>query len=124
MKEKLNPILKWLLVIFVIRHVINIPQQLIKVNSGLYDNDICYVTIGSSIIMIAILINILRIKRDALSFFFVFLYINAIVIGDMDRGDYFMPVIVATLFSCIMVALLFLKKDGVSGWKLFYPPQK
>lgn len=72
MKEKLNPILKWLLVIFVIRHVINIPQQLIKVDSGLYDNDICYVTIGSSIIMIAILINILRIKRDALSFFFCF----------------------------------------------------
>lgn len=91
----------------------------------MYDNSICFVTILVSIVMIILLSNILRIKRNALNFFFVFQYINALIIGIMEqKGDYLTPFIIATIFSGILAGLLFLKRDGISGWKLFYPSIK
>lgn len=122
MNQGLNSVFKCVLYLVIIRYAINIFQQFIKMTSGMYDNSICFVTILVSVIMIILLSNIIRIKRNALNFFFVFQYINALLIGIMEqKGDYLTPFIIATIFSGIMAGLLFLKKDGVSGWKLFYP---
>ena len=122
MNQGLNSVFKCVLYLVIVRYAINIFQQFIKMTSGMYDNSICFVTILVSVIMIILLSNIIRIKRNALNFFFVFQYINALLIGIMEqKGDYLTPFIIATIFSGIMAGLLFLKKDGVSGWKLFYP---
>lgn len=119
--KKLNLIFKWVLYLAIVRHAIGIPQQLMKISSGIYDNSICYVAIIVNIVMIAILSNILRIKKYALSFFFIFQYINALLIGIIEqRGDYLTPFVISTILSSIMAGLLFLKKDGISGWQLFY----
>lgn len=122
MKSGLNLILKWVLYLAIIRHAINIPQQLIKISSGVYDDSICYVTIGINVVMMVILWNVIRVKKNALNMFFVFQYINALLVGMMEqRGDYATPLFISTILCGIMAALLFLKKNGVSGWELFYP---
>lgn len=125
MNQGLNSVFKCVLYLVIVRHAINIFQQFTKIISGMYDNSICFVTILVSIVMIILLSNILRIKRNALNFFFVFQYINALMIGIMEqKGDYLTPFIIATIFSGILAGLLFLKRDGISGWKLFYPSIK
>lgn len=122
MKSGLNLILKWVLYLAIIRHAINIPQQLIKISSGVYDDSICYVTIGINVVMMVILWSVLKVKKNALNMFFVFQYINALLVGMMEqRGDYVTPLFISTILCGIMAALLFLKKNGVSGWELFYP---
>lgn len=118
MKGDLNIITKIVLCLIIIRHAIQIIRNIQIIQYA--DNDICIYQIIMGILMIVVLIGILRIKKQALYSFFILQLLNSFIIWDMKYriDDYFVHLIVAIFFSAIMAGLLFLKKNGISGWKL------
>lgn len=125
MSKALNPIFKVVLCLAIIRHFMNIPLELQRASSGLYDEAICYVTIALCTIMIITFINILRAKRGALSFFWFFQFFNGLMVAIMEQqGNYLVHFIVSVLSCGVMAGLLCLKRDGISGWKVFYPSKE
>lgn len=120
MKAKLNIIVKIFICIFILNNVRKIVTTLMMYQY--YDNyhkDICIIQIVTGLIVIFLLAGILMLKKQALHIFFVFQFINALIISNIEgENDYATHFLVALFLCACMAGILCIKKDGISGWKL------
>lgn len=119
---KLNSVIVVWICLVAIRHVVNIFKCISILLSKYGEHDKVAYNMIVSIIMIIILIGIIKLKKRAVFSFFLLQIINSFFVWDMNyRVDsYFLHLSIALLFSIIMAGLMFLKKDGKSGWELMF----
>lgn len=120
MKE-LNPVLKIILFLAIIRNGIAIFTELVKLSAPvLYDSTISAYNVIMHIVMVVILVYILKVKRWALTAFFIAQLIGTVACIMIDTNKAATFIIVALALTGFISILLFLKRNGVSGWSLFY----
>lgn len=122
MKSKLNIILVIWLWFVIINHAVRIFNTLLRIQfSDSYTRDILIFQIVIGVLMIVVLAGIFHLKKQALYSFFVLEFLNSFIVWQMQGGrpeDYLVHFISAVIFSGFMIGLLFLKKDGRSGWDI------
>lgn len=119
--RQINSIIKIALWLFIIRNIIGIFQLLYLI--GFSDITLSVFSIIQGIIMIVILSNMLRVKSRSLYAFFVFQALNVVVLTLIEDGNFIYDLakhsVTAVILCAIISAILFLKKDGLSGWQVF-----
>lgn len=123
-KGKLNIFLQLYLILVIIRHIIAIFNAFTKIQLASYGLASVPAEIWNiflSVIMIFSLSCILKIKRWGIYLFVVIHVINIIIQSLVFDGDLFVLIFVASVICSVLAALLCIRKNGVSAWRLFFP---
>lgn len=124
MKVRLNLFLEIYLILVIIRHIIAIFNALTRIQLASYGLASVPAEIWNillSIMMIITLIFILKIKRWAIYIFACIHVINIIIQSSVFGEDLLVLIFVAIAICSIFAALLCIRKNGVSAWRLFFP---
>lgn len=111
----MNIIAKVIIYFSIVRHVVNIIVQSIQLSSASTIVPLYNIIVG--IVMIVVLKSIIKLRKRAVTAFFLVQVFNCMFICGMGYGDVFTHVFAALLMCGYMSLLLCLRKDGVSGWK-------
>lgn len=123
MKIGLNIYLKVYIYLVILRHIVKFITSIIELPlalSGVLSMPVLIWNSILSISMVYILINILRIKKWALCSFFCIQLVNVVGQSILFDEDFGMLFIVAIILCVFMIALLFLKNNGLTAWSLFF----
>ncbi len=122
MKKELSYIIKIIIGIVIFRHIVNIVQTFIYMSMD--GDNLFYVNLAQSIIMIIILSFILMKKKWAVCAFFIFQLLNAFIVSGIKPGNFAYnlsgDIVVSFFMMALMAGILFIKNNGLSGWEIIF----
>lgn len=124
MKNNYNIVLTIFIWMVIVRHIISIVSSIPLIIAWPSSDYISIIALGWNIVlnisMIIILLYLLKEKRWSIYLFCGLQIINVVFQSIFLEGDFLNSLIIAITLCIIMAALLCLKKDGISAWKLLF----
>lgn len=117
MKGKLNSLTEIVFLVAIVRHIYNAFITLISLVQIGFDIHII-LNLVISLFAIIIIYNMIMVKKWSLYAFFILSVISALL-SALFTGDVINNLIVGLILLLIVCGLLFLKKNGITGWKAF-----
>ena len=124
MKNNFNVVLTVFIWMVIVRHIISIISSIPLLIASISSDYISILALGWNIVLnisvIIILLYLLKEKRWSIYSFCGLQIINVVFQSIFLEGDFLNSLIIAITLCIIMAALLCLKKDGISAWKLLF----